>query len=269
MMLPPPCLTICRAAACPRWNMPVRLTAMRRSQVWPSRSRKLSRWLIPADSSTISSRPNWRTTAAIALSIAPRSHTSSAEAAALPPAARIRAAVASAAAPSRSVQNTAAPSRAKDRLRRRRCRLPLPQPTPLFPRPAPCRPPAMPSSLVTSFLGSASARQTRDIKIVHAGGVATGDLGLFLLRHPGQDLRQDLLRLRKGRLAVRIVRAPHHVVDADDVAQAHADRVLLKAQHDVAAEEVARQHPVFEPVDRLAVPLAICVIHRDDHIRRP
>ena len=44
----------------------------------------------------------------------------------------------------------------------------------------------------------------------------------------------------KRRLAVRIVRAPHHVVDTDGVSQANADGVLLEAQHDVAAEEVAR-----------------------------
>ena len=40
---------------------------------------------------------------------------------------------------------------------------------------------------------------------------------------------------------MRIVRAPHHVVDADDVAQANADGVLLEAQDDIAAEEVARK----------------------------
>src|SRR6202011_42533 len=57
------------------------------------------------------------------------------------------------------------------------------------------------------------------LKIVHAGGVAAGEprivvrgrLGLFVGRHAGQDFRQDLPRLGKRRLAVRIVRAPHHV----------------------------------------------------------
>ena len=37
---------------------------------------------------------------------------------------------------------------------------------------------------------------------------------------------------------------PIHVVGADDVAQANADGVLLKAQDDVAAEEVAWEHAV-------------------------
>src|SRR5882724_2970881 len=35
--------------------------------------------------------------------------------------------------------------------------------------------------------------------------------------------------------------SPHHVVDADDVAQANADGVLLEAQHDVAVEEGRQQ----------------------------
>src|SRR6266478_9405142 len=99
------------------------------------------------------------------------------------------------------------------------------------------------------FLLSSGDGQPSQVEIVHAGGVAAGDLGLFVVRHPGQDLRQDFPRLGKRRLAVRIVRAPHHVVphpgvDTDDVSQANADGVLLEAQHDVAAEEVAREYAV-------------------------
>ena len=72
--------------------------------------------------------------------------------------------------------------------------------------------------------GSAALRQNSG-----RGRVAAGDLGLFVFRQAFQDLRQDLARLGKCRLAVRIVRAPHHVVDANDVAQANADGVLLEA----------------------------------------
>ena len=53
---------------------------------------------------------------------------------------------------------------------------------------------------------------------------------------------KDLARSGKRRLAVRIVRVPHHAVDADDVAQANADGILLEAQDDVAVEEVAGPH---------------------------
>jgi hypothetical protein len=34
--------------------------------------------------------------------------------------------------------------------------------------------------------------QRRHVEAVDAGGVAAGDLGLLVGRHPGQDLRQDL-----------------------------------------------------------------------------
>jgi hypothetical protein len=63
-----------------------------------------------------------------------------------------------------------------------------------------------------------------------------------------------------------MVRAPHHVVDTDGVSQANADGVLLEAQHDVAAEEVAREHAVLKPVNRLAVALAVCVVHGGEHV---
>src|SRR6516162_8749466 len=110
-------------------------------------------------------------------------------------------------------------------------------------------------------VGSSRSGQPRHVKTVHAGGVAAGDLGLFVVWHALQDLRQDLPRLGKRRLAVRIVRAPHHVVDADDVAQANTDGVLLEAQDDIAAEEVAGLHTALESVECLAVTLAVCVIH--------
>jgi hypothetical protein len=61
-------------------------------------------------------------------------------------------------------------------------------------------------SLATSKL------YTRAVLTVDAGDprtVVPGRLGLFVVRHHGQDLA----RLGKGRLAVRVVRAPDHVVD--------------------------------------------------------
>src|ERR1700730_11214424 len=44
--------------------------------------------------------------------------------------------------------------------------------------------------------------------------------------------------------------------------QANADGVLLEAQHNVAAAEVARKHAILDPVNRLAVALAVRVVHR-------
>jgi hypothetical protein len=52
-----------------------------------------------------------------------------------------------------------------------------------------------PSSLIRREVGSSSGDgQPRHVEIVRAGGVAAGDLGLFIVRHPGQDLHQDLPR---------------------------------------------------------------------------
>ena len=68
---------------------------------------------------------------------------------------------------------------------------------------------------------------------------------LLVVRHAGEDLGQDLSRLGERRLAVGIVGAPHHVVHADHVPQANADGVLLEAEHDVLAEEVARAEAVL------------------------
>src|SRR5438132_57850 len=40
-----------------------------------------------------------------------------------------------------------------------------------------------------ALVGSSSGDgQPRHVKIIHAGGVAAGDLGLFVVRHTGQDL---------------------------------------------------------------------------------
>jgi hypothetical protein len=61
-----------------------------------------------------------------------------------------------------------------------------------------------PSSSICREVGSSSSDgQPRHVKIVHAGGVAGGDLGLFVVWHPGQDLREDLPRLGKRRLTDR------------------------------------------------------------------
>jgi hypothetical protein len=61
---------------------------------------------------------------------------------------------------------------------------------------------------------------------------------------PARKFARILRDWGKRRFAVRIVGAPHHVVDADDVSQANADGILLKAQHEVAVEE-GRQQPCY------------------------
>ena len=153
-----------------------------------------------------------------------------------PPAARIRAAVASAAAPSLSVQNTAAPSRA----RASAPAPPMPPPAPATSATLPATRPMPPSRYAVEFSRQLPRFSLATSKLYTRAVLPPAILACSSSGTPGQDLRQDLPRLGKRRLAVRIVRAPHHVVDADDVAQANADGVLLEAQDDVAAEEVAR-----------------------------
>src|SRR5262245_6296639 len=69
--------------------------------------------------------------------------------------------------------------------------------------------------MVGSSVLPLSVNQLGQIETIHARGVAGHDLRLLVLGHAGQDLGQDLARSREGRLAVGVVRAPHHVVDAD------------------------------------------------------
>src|SRR5262249_21423869 len=80
---------------------------------------------------------------------------------------------------------------------------------------------------------TAPGEEPGDVEAVEACGIAADALRLLGLGHAGEDLRDDLPRLRERGLAVGVVGAPHHVVHADDVAQADADRVLLEAQDDV------------------------------------
>src|SRR5215813_8319704 len=98
----------------------------------------------------------------------------------------------------------------------------------------------MPGSSMRREVGSSSmGTHLRRLEPIDARGRAANDLRLLVLGHARQDLGENLPRLRERGLAVRIVRAPHHVVDADHVAQTDADRVLLEAQHDVAVKEIA------------------------------
>src|ERR1700739_396051 len=80
------------------------------------------------------------------------------------------------------------------------------------------------ASSIRREVGSSSTHdQPSHIEILHEGSVEAHDLGLFIVRHPDQDLREDLSRSRERRLAVRVIRAPNHVVDADDALRNHYD----------------------------------------------
>src|SRR5712691_2906004 len=86
------------------------------------------------------------------------------------------------------------------------------------------------------------------IKMIQAGGIASHDLGIVILGHSGQDLRQNLSGLWERGLAMGIIGAPHEVVHANNVPQADADLILLEAQENIAMEKVTGTPAILEPV---------------------
>jgi mono/diheme cytochrome c family protein len=108
------------------------------------------------------------------------------------------------------------------------------------------------------------------VEVVQPRHVRVRDLPAVGLRHAIEDAFEDLTRPREGGLRVRVVRSPHQQIDADEVAVADAQAVLLEAQEDVAAEEVAGQHVAREAVPaRSARALRVRVVEALDEVRRP
>src|SRR5260370_41936107 len=63
------------------------------------------------------------------------------------------------------------------------------------------------------------------VEAVAPGDVAAGDLEDVLGRRVLEVAGDDLLRLRPRRGLVRVVRRPHHPVDADELAALHPDMI--------------------------------------------
>src|SRR5215471_5439390 len=101
----------------------------------------------------------------------------------------------------------------------------------------------------------------RQIKVIQAGSIAPNNLRVFVLGHSGQDLRQNLLGLWERGLTMRIIGAPHHVVHANKVPQADADRILLEAQEHIAMEKVTGTPAIFESIDSFLMAFAVSVVH--------
>src|SRR5713226_10468020 len=76
-------------------------------------------------------------------------------------------------------------------------------------------------------------------------GILRGDLAKVRFGRSGEDPIQKLPRLRPGRLGVREVAAPEHVVDTDRVPQLDTEVVLHELHEHVAAPVVARQEPLL------------------------
>src|SRR2546422_8479820 len=94
-----------------------------------------------------------------------------------------------------------------------------------------------PSSMPRGFW----TRRLVRLEAEHLRGILRGDLASILFGSPGKDAIQKLLGLRPGRLGVREVAPPEHVLDADRVAQLDAEVVLHELHEHVATPVVARQ----------------------------
>src|SRR5262249_18335017 len=112
---PPPCLTICRAAAWQQKKTPVRFTRSTRCHSASGCSRNGAEWAMPALANMTSTRPSSRATRSTSDWTAAASPTSTPTAMAFPPLAAISAATALAASSCTSASATAAPSSAKSR----------------------------------------------------------------------------------------------------------------------------------------------------------
>src|SRR3989441_11515427 len=123
-----------------------------------------------------------------------------------------------------------------------------------------------PSSMPRGFW----TRRLVRLEAEHLRGILRGDLASILFGSPGKDAIQKLLGLRPGRLGVREVAPPEHVLDADLVAQLDAEVVLHELHEHVAAPVVARQ----ESLPRLPSPgehrpLSIGEVHLLQPVRDP
>src|SRR6266545_4574089 len=101
-------------------------------------------------------------------------------------------------------------------------------------------------------------------------GVLRGYLAEDVVGCAGEDAIQELPRLRPGRLGVREVASPEHVVDADRVAQLDAEVVLHELHEHVTPPVVARQEPLSRlPSPREHRPLPIREVHLLEPVRNP
>src|SRR6266496_4242560 len=185
MIRPPPCLTICRAAAWQQRKTPVRLTRSTRCHWASGCSRNGAECAIPALANITSSRPNAATTASTKACTCPASPTSTRTAMAWPPPSRISRATAAAASCWTSPSATRAPSAAKASPVAR----PIPSAPPVSAVTRPCKRIPMPPFLYADdanrpFSGLRQGLQELDDHLVHL----VRDLLLNPVADPGIEL---------------------------------------------------------------------------------
>lgn len=82
--------------------------------------------------------------------------------------------------------------------------------------------------------------------MIQPRGVLARDLRLLHLRNSLEHAVDNLPGAGKGGLGMRIIRPPQQVLDPNVGAELDAEGVFLKADEDIAAEEIARQRPVLK-----------------------
>src|SRR5262249_55152190 len=80
------------------------------------------------------------------------------------------------------------------------------------------------------------------LEVVDPHLVPAQDQLLLVLGHAGEVAGDGLARLREGGVEVRVVRTPHHLVHADQVAAAHAGHIVLEGGVHLAAPVVGGVH---------------------------
>src|SRR5215475_12381999 len=99
------------------------------------------------------------------------------------------------------------------------------------------------------------------LELIQAGDVLPGNQDFLVLWHVRQNLVQNLPALRPRGLLVRVIRAPHQILDANNGPVADAHDVFLETAKDVLAEEITRQYRALKamPVGA-AGPLRVGVV---------
>src|SRR5262245_34509724 len=114
------------------------------------------------------------------------------------------------------------------------------------------------AGIVSSCVSRTEAVDTRGVL---AGHLAQ-DIGTVLRQ---RRLRHRLARVRPGAVAVRVVRRPHHVADADARDQLDAELLVLVRREALPREDLARQHADLVVLGLGAV-LVRLVVEPLDHV---
>src|SRR5436190_9080126 len=123
------------------------------------------------------------------------------------------------------------------------------------------------SSTETRIMSSICIACPLVLQVEDADGVAGDDLVAFVGRHVGHGVVDDLARVRPVVAVVRVVGAPHEVVDTNRVAVGDAEAVVDERGRQVAEPVVRRRLGDRDVAPRAVAPVA--VVHLLEQVRDP